>query len=453
MKKLITLFLICAGLANAQQSVTVQNNGAGTGTFNTPGVTTYSFAGSTVVGIPSTAGGTVTFSGSPTANQIAYWTGAGNIAGSGSLPNGTAATTQTGGDNTTKVATDAFVLANGASLAGNNTFTGTNTFNNTVSVGAGHLFEADPGSGAAPGITSTGYPTSGFYFGSGPTLGVSISGTSVGTFTSTGLNTMAVGATSPSTGAFTSLSATGMVSATATSNTSYSQLELTNSSGGTSAVDIFGLNNASHALNEAITGVSYSGSFLTNGPSGEAVYLYTTANVPIAFGINNTYIGQMTTSGLTLYGMSTAGVVQNSSAGLLSSSTALPVNETITTPTSVSSTVVAGYIGMPQNPQTGGAYTFALADNGKSVVHTSDSGGRAFTINSNANLALPIGFTCTFINDSGQIDTIPITTDTLTWIAGSGTGSTGTRTIANGSAVTILKIGTTSWIIVGNGIS
>lgn len=68
MKKLITIFLICAGLANAQQSVTVLNNGAGTGTFNTPGVTyylagpaggTWDFSNVTTKGITGGGGGSV----------------------------------------------------------------------------------------------------------------------------------------------------------------------------------------------------------------------------------------------------------------------------------------------------------------------------------------------------------------------------------------------------------
>ena len=48
----------------------------------------------------------------PTLNQNTTGT-ASNLSGTPALPNGTTATTQTTGDNTTKIATDAFVLANG----------------------------------------------------------------------------------------------------------------------------------------------------------------------------------------------------------------------------------------------------------------------------------------------------------------------------------------------------
>ena len=53
---------------------------------------------------------------SGTANQIAYYAGTGTaVSGTNALPNATTATTQTTGDNTTKVATDAFVIANAGS--------------------------------------------------------------------------------------------------------------------------------------------------------------------------------------------------------------------------------------------------------------------------------------------------------------------------------------------------
>ena len=52
----------------------------------------------------------------PTFNQNTTGTAA-NVSGTPALPNGTTATTQSGGDNTTKIATDAFVLANGGAGA------------------------------------------------------------------------------------------------------------------------------------------------------------------------------------------------------------------------------------------------------------------------------------------------------------------------------------------------
>lgn len=53
----------------------------------------------------------------PTFNQNTTGTAA-NLSGTPALPNGTTATTQTVGDNTTKIATDAFVLANAGAISG-----------------------------------------------------------------------------------------------------------------------------------------------------------------------------------------------------------------------------------------------------------------------------------------------------------------------------------------------
>ena len=54
----------------------------------------------------------------PTLNQNTTGTAAG-LSGTPALPNGTTATTQTTGDNTTKIATDAFVIANAGTATGN----------------------------------------------------------------------------------------------------------------------------------------------------------------------------------------------------------------------------------------------------------------------------------------------------------------------------------------------
>jgi hypothetical protein len=130
----------------------------------------------------------------------------------------------------------------------------------------------------------------------------------------------------------------------------------------------------------------------------------------------------------------------------------LAANATIATPTSGSSTVLAGYIGMPQNSQSA-AYTMVLGDMGKHILHpTADNNARTFTIDSNANVAWPIGTVITVVNQINTV-TIAITSDTLTWYAGSGTGSTGSRSLAAGGVATLLKVGTTSWIISGPGVS
>jgi hypothetical protein len=106
-----------------------------------------------------------------------------------------------------------------------------------------------------------------------------------------------------------------------------------------------------------------------------------------------------------------------------------------------------GYVGIPQNATTTGAATLTAADNGK---HTRASATRTVTIDSNANLALPIGYAHTFTCDSGATMTIAITTDTM-YLAGPGT--TGSRTLAPFGMATAIKITATTWMISGNGLA
>jgi hypothetical protein len=55
-----------------------------------------------------------------------------------------------------------------------------------------------------------------------------------------------------------------------------------------------------------------------------------------------------------------------------------------------------------------------LADAGKHILHpTADNNARTFTIDSNANVAYPLGTAITFINQINTV-TIAITSDTMT---------------------------------------
>ena len=105
--------------------------------------------------------------------------------------------------------------------------------------------------------------------------------------------------------------------------------------------------------------------------------------------------------------------------------------------------------GIPQNSQST-AYTTVLSDAGKHIFHpSSDDNPRTFTIDSNANVAYPIGTTITFVNEINTV-TIAITSDTLT---AAGSGDTGSRTLAVDGIATAMKIGSTSWIISGVGLT
>ena len=105
--------------------------------------------------------------------------------------------------------------------------------------------------------------------------------------------------------------------------------------------------------------------------------------------------------------------------------------------------------GIPQNSKSA-AYTTVLADGGRHILHpTADNNPRTFTIDSNANVAYPIGTAITFVNQINTL-TIAITSDTLT-LAGS--GSTGSRTLAANGIATALKVASTSWVISGTALS
>ncbi len=106
---------------------------------------------------------------------------------------------------------------------------------------------------------------------------------------------------------------------------------------------------------------------------------------------------------------------------------------------------------VPQNSRSA-AYTTVLADAGKHILHPSaDTAARTITIDSNANVAYPIGTVITFVNQHGAgIVTIAIAGDTLR-LAGAGT--TGARTLAADGMATALKIASTEWIISGTGLT
>jgi len=106
---------------------------------------------------------------------------------------------------------------------------------------------------------------------------------------------------------------------------------------------------------------------------------------------------------------------------------------------------------IPQNSQST-AYTTVLSDAGKHILHPSaDTTARTFTIDSNANVAYPIGTVLTFINQaSAGVMTISITTDTMR-LAGAGT--TGSRTLAANGIATAIKLTATEWLISGTGLT
>lgn len=109
-----------------------------------------------------------------------------------------------------------------------------------------------------------------------------------------------------------------------------------------------------------------------------------------------------------------------------------------------------GFRNIPQNSQSA-AYTTVAADSGKHLYHPStDANARTFTIAANASVAYPIGTAITFINETSQVVTIAINSDTLVL---AGTGSTGSRSLAQYGVATAIKVGSTRWIISGTGLT
>lgn len=113
--------------------------------------------------------------------------------------------------------------------------------------------------------------------------------------------------------------------------------------------------------------------------------------------------------------------------------------------------VEIGYRTVPQNSKSAD-YTTVMSDGGKHILHPSaDTTARTFTIDSNANVAYPIGTALTFVNqDSAGVLTIAITSDTMR-LAGAGT--TGSRTLAANGVATALKLTSTEWLISGTGLT
>jgi len=109
-----------------------------------------------------------------------------------------------------------------------------------------------------------------------------------------------------------------------------------------------------------------------------------------------------------------------------------------------------GYINIPQNSQSA-AYTLVAADAGKHIFHPStDANARTFTIPDNGSVAYPIGTAISFVNMTSQVVSIAITSDTM-YLAG--TGTTGTRSLAQYGTATALKMTSTTWIISGAGLT
>jgi hypothetical protein len=123
-----------------------------------------------------------------------------------------------------------------------------------------------------------------------------------------------------------------------------------------------------------------------------------------------------------------------------------PVTAFAATATTSSTASSLGYLGMPQQSKSS-AYTTVIGDAGKHIYVTATA---TITIDSNANVAYPIGTSIAFIAAAGATVTIAITSDTMYL---GGTGTTGSRTLAAYGMATAVKVTSTSWFINGAGLT
>lgn len=146
-----------------------------------------------------------------------------------------------------------------------------------------------------------------------------------------------------------------------------------------------------------------------------------------------------------------SGNITTAGAFVTSGANSLTLTTTASTNVTLPASGTLGYLNIPQNSQSA-AYTTVLADSGKHLYHPSaDTTARTFTIDSNANVAYPIGTAITFVNDtSAGVVTIAITSDTLVLSPG---GTTGSRTLAANGMATAIKTTSTRWMISGSGLT
>lgn len=115
-----------------------------------------------------------------------------------------------------------------------------------------------------------------------------------------------------------------------------------------------------------------------------------------------------------------------------------------------SNALAIGFKGWPQVVKNANATT-VMSDRSKHWYH-SDGSAYTWTIDSNANVAFPIGTQIDFVCKATAAAniTLAITSDALVWLPSGGTGS---RTLGQYARARALKVAATTWVLDGVGIT
>lgn len=217
------------------------------------------------------------------------------------------------------------------------------------------------------------------------------------------------------------------------------------------------LKGASGVLSAATAGTDYlappSGSAILKANSGGALANASAGTDYVAPG---GALGTPSSGTLTnCNGLPVAGITASTSTALGVGSVELGhASDTTISRASAGVIAVEGVSLYPNIPLTSksAAYTTVLADANTGLLHPSaDTTARTWTIDSNANVAYPVGTVLTFVNQaSAGTLTISITSDTMR-LAGAGT--TGSRTLAANGVATAVKVTSTEWLINGTNLT
>jgi hypothetical protein len=181
---------------------------------------------------------------------------------------------------------------------------------------------------------------------------------------------------------------------------------------------------------------------------GSSLVLPGAANITTAAGDYALFMGYGSSVVRCAYYVTVAGVAAAGPASATDSAVAL-FDGTTGKLLKDSATTVSSIKAIDQQSKSA-AYTTVLGDAGKHIYHpSSDNNARTFTIDSNANVAYPVGTAITFVNEINTV-TIAITSDTLTLCSA---GTTGSRTLAANGIATALKVASTKWVISGVGLT